>query len=164
MVLPSWCTFVEINSNRFVFEESSVLNGFECAFLIHNHRMCHSMNRIQSARIKNLFFLPLRLLWLFCWWFWWNEWMEYKKNRNLYHHLHIYSRSFARAQTNKQTHKRTNAYTDSDDGCVCVCLSSLSTVIIGIVEEKCECERQAFAWYRKSNKQRVTQPDDASVG
>lgn len=120
MVLPSWCTFVEINSNRFVFEESSVLNGFECAFLIHNHRMWHSMNRIQSARIKNLFFLPLRLLWLFCWWFWWNEWMEYKKNRNLYHHLHIYSRSFARAQTNKHTHKHTNAYTDSDDGCVCV--------------------------------------------
>lgn len=69
--------------------------------------------------------------------------MEYKKNRNLYHHLHIYSRSFARAQTNKHTSARMLTQIQMMD--VCVCLSSLSTVIIGIVEEKCECERQAFA-------------------
>lgn len=78
----------------------------------------------------------------------------------IYIHVHL----LAHRQTNTHTSTRMLTQIQMMDVCVCVCLSSLSTVIIGIVEEKCECERQVFAWYRKSNKQRVTQPDDASVG
>lgn len=57
----------------------------------------------------------------------------------IYIHVHL----LAHKQTNKHTSARMLTQIQMMD--VCVCLSSLSTVIIGIVEEKCECERQAFA-------------------